>query len=115
MSAGRRCCGRRGGASPPPPLRRVAGVASGADAPARSAPAPSVAAPAAPAAAAGSTPAAASAVPPVLVRYGGARQLAVRGAVTGRIYRFAAPGAVLPVDPRDLPGMAGVPHLGPAR
>lgn len=115
MSAGRRCCGRRGGAAPPPPPRRVAGMASGADAPARSAPAPSVAAPAAPAPAGEPTPAAVSAAPPVLVRYGGARQLAVRGAVTGRIYRFAAPGAVLPVDPRDLPGMAAVPHLRAAR
>jgi hypothetical protein len=31
--------------------------------------------------------------------------------VTGRHYRFARPGARLPVDERDAPSMAAVPNL----
>jgi hypothetical protein len=33
------------------------------------------------------------------------------GAVTGRVYRFAAPGAVVAVDPRDAPGFLAFPNL----
>jgi len=35
----------------------------------------------------------------------------VFGPVTGRRYHFAHPGALLAVDERDGPSMAGVPNL----
>jgi hypothetical protein len=44
-------------------------------------------------------------------RYTGATALTVVGPITGRRYRFIAPGAVLEVDSRDAPSLATVPHL----
>ncbi|NJM30094.1 MAG: hypothetical protein HC855_08300 [Rhizobiales bacterium] len=44
-------------------------------------------------------------------RYVGATALTVTGPVTGRTYRFPAPGAVMPVDPRDQASMMRVPIL----
>jgi hypothetical protein len=35
----------------------------------------------------------------------------VRGPVSGRVYRFSAPGDRLRVDPRDRPGLAAMPAL----
>lgn len=35
----------------------------------------------------------------------------VRGPVSGRTYRFAAPGERLRVDPRDRPGLVALPSL----
>ncbi|HYW14471.1 MAG TPA: hypothetical protein VE871_21065 [Longimicrobium sp.] len=43
--------------------------------------------------------------------YTGRTALTMRGAITGRSYRFAAPGETVAVDPRDAPGAAGVPNL----
>ncbi len=43
--------------------------------------------------------------------YVGKTGLTALGPVTGRRYRFARPGAVLAVDERDGPSMAGVPNL----
>ena len=43
--------------------------------------------------------------------YVGKTGLAVFGPVTGRRYHFAHPGALLAVDERDGPSMAGVPNL----
>jgi hypothetical protein len=37
--------------------------------------------------------------------------LTVQGPVTRRLYRFAAPGAVVAVDARDAPSLARVPQL----
>lgn len=47
--------------------------------------------------------------------YTGRTALTMRGAITGRSYRFAQPGAVVAVDRRDAPSAAGVPHLRRAR
>ncbi len=44
-------------------------------------------------------------------QYIGASGLTVQGPVTKRLYRFAAPGAVVAVDARDAPSLARVPHL----
>lgn len=46
---------------------------------------------------------------PVLFRYTGTRGLKVTGGVSGRVYQFLHPGAEVPVDPRDVPGMQAVP------
>jgi hypothetical protein len=43
--------------------------------------------------------------------YIGKTSLTAFGPVTGRHYRFARPGALLAVDERDGPSMAGVPNL----
>lgn len=43
--------------------------------------------------------------------YVGTTGLTAFGPVTGRRYRFARPGARLPVDDRDAAAMAGVPAL----
>ena len=45
------------------------------------------------------------------LEYVGKTGLTVFGPVTGRRYRFAHPGALLAVDERDGPSMAGVPNL----
>jgi hypothetical protein len=47
--------------------------------------------------------------------YVGATTLTALGPVTGRRYWFARHGAVVPVDERDAPSMAGVPSLRRAR
>lgn len=43
--------------------------------------------------------------------YTGPTALTVQGPITGRRYRFSAPGACVPVDERDAPAVSGVPHL----
>lgn len=48
------------------------------------------------------------------MQYAGHTSLSVRGPVTGRIYHFAASGAVLAIDPRDAPSLAAIPQLRPA-
>jgi hypothetical protein len=47
----------------------------------------------------------------VYFRYLGGSQLSAFGPISGRSYRFGAPGAVLPVDPRDGPSLDRVPKL----
>jgi hypothetical protein len=48
---------------------------------------------------------------PQYFEYVGNTGLTTVGPVTGRRYRFAHPGARLPIDARDAPSMAGVPNL----
>jgi len=43
--------------------------------------------------------------------YTGATALTAVGPITGRRYRFSAPGAIVEVDERDAPSLAAVPHL----
>ena len=43
--------------------------------------------------------------------YVGANAITAFGPVTGRRYRFANPGAIVAVDARDAPSLAGVPNL----
>ena len=47
----------------------------------------------------------------VLFEYVGKTALTVIGPVSGKRYRFAHPGAVIVVDPRDRPRLAAVPGL----
>ena len=47
----------------------------------------------------------------VYFRYAGTDTITVRGAVSGRAYRFSGPGATLAIDPRDAPAIAGVPLM----
>lgn len=47
--------------------------------------------------------------------YVGPTSITAFGPVTGRRYRFAGPGAILEVDGRDAPSIAGVPNLYKAR
>lgn len=63
------------------------------------------------------SPATTDARPPEPVRfeYTGRTALTMRGTITGRSYRFAAPGEMVAVDARDAPGAAAVPHLRRAR
>lgn len=49
--------------------------------------------------------------PSVAFVYEGHRGLSVEGPLTGRRYRFAAPGAVVEVDGRDAPSLTAVPGL----
>lgn len=44
-------------------------------------------------------------------QYTGATAMTVTGGATAVRYRFAYPGAILAVDPRDRPSIARVPHL----
>lgn len=44
-------------------------------------------------------------------QYIGGTGLTVQGPVTRKLYRFAAPGAVVAVDARDAPSLARVPQL----
>lgn len=46
--------------------------------------------------------------------YTGTTVLTVLGPRTGRVYRFAEPGARLDVDPRDWSALARLPNLRPA-
>jgi len=48
-------------------------------------------------------------------RYVGASSLTVTGPVTGRAYRFPAPGARLTVNRHDAPSLLYVPSLQPVR
>lgn len=48
-------------------------------------------------------------------RYTGATTLTVTGPVTGRTYRFAAPGARLEVNRHDAASLLYVPSLQPVR
>jgi hypothetical protein len=57
------------------------------------------------------TPSANTATPFSSFQYIGASGLTVQGPVTKRLYRFAAPGAVVTVDARDAPSLARVPQL----
>ncbi len=47
----------------------------------------------------------------VYFEYQGPTRMTVIGSVSGRRYRFSAPGAVLAVDGRDGPAIAAVPGL----
>ena len=47
----------------------------------------------------------------VFFRYVGRSALTVAGPVSGKYYRFTAPGATVEADPRDAPAMEKVPHL----
>jgi len=49
--------------------------------------------------------------PPVTFEYVGATAMTVQGPLTGRVYRFAAPGSQLSVDPRDAASLGAVPRL----
>jgi hypothetical protein len=49
--------------------------------------------------------------PGVFFEYQGRTALTVRGPLTGRRYRFSAPGARVAVDARDAPAIVGVPNL----
>ena len=49
--------------------------------------------------------------PAIRFEYVGKTGLTVQGPVTGKRYRFDNPGSQVLVDPRDVPSMAGVPHL----
>jgi hypothetical protein len=49
----------------------------------------------------------------VPLQYVGPTALTVFGGVTGTRYRFPNAGAVLRVDPRDLPSMGAIPYLRP--
>lgn len=44
-------------------------------------------------------------------RYVGRTALTVAGPVSGKYYRFPAPGATVEVDPRDAPSLARTPRL----
>jgi hypothetical protein len=44
-------------------------------------------------------------------QYIGGSGLTVQGPVSKRVYRFAAPGAIVAVDARDAPSLARVPQL----
>jgi hypothetical protein len=48
---------------------------------------------------------------PAYFRYHGSTALTAIGPVSGRRYRFSSAGAVVAVDGRDAPSLAGVPHL----
>jgi hypothetical protein len=47
----------------------------------------------------------------VQFEYFGKTALTAIGPISGKRYRFDRPGAVVPVDPRDRPGLARVPGL----
>lgn len=47
----------------------------------------------------------------VLFQYTGLSGMTVLGPITGQRYRFTAPGAIVAVDPRDAPSIAGIPRL----
>ena len=48
-------------------------------------------------------------------QYLGQRGLTVQAPRTGRSYRFDRPGAIVPVDPRDMQSLAKVPQLRQVR
>lgn len=45
------------------------------------------------------------------LQYTGASTLTAYGPISGRSYHFGSPGAVVPVDPRDVPWLAAIPKL----
>lgn len=47
----------------------------------------------------------------VYFQYTGSTELTAQGPISGRSYRFHAPGSVLPVDPRDRRSLEMVPKL----
>lgn len=47
----------------------------------------------------------------ILYEYTGSTGMTVAGPISGIRYRFAAPGSKLQIDPRDVPSLAGLPHL----
>ena len=47
----------------------------------------------------------------VLYQYTGSTGMTVAGPISGRKYRFGAPGSKLQIDPRDALSLAGLPHL----
>lgn len=47
---------------------------------------------------------------PVLFSYAGVRTIAVKGAATGQVYRFA-PGTSIHVQGKDAPSMREIPGL----
>ena len=49
--------------------------------------------------------------PEMVFQYVGTTGLTVEGPITGKRYRFAAPGARVAVDGRDAPSVRGVPNL----
>lgn len=53
------------------------------------------------------------AVPPArfFFRYTGRTQSTVAGPVSGKYYRFAAPGTTVEADPRDVPWLEQLPDL----
>ena len=73
-----------------------------------------VAAPA-PRASAAPTPAFVNQAPSVLFEYVGRTGLTVVSPVTGKRYRFDAPGATVAVDPRDKSMLLNVPYLRQTR
>ncbi|MGY4831459.1 hypothetical protein ACVNIS_23010 [Sphaerotilaceae bacterium SBD11-9] len=62
---------------------------------------------AAPAAVVGAKPA----LSVIMFEYVGPGQTAIRGPVSGQLYRFAQPGARVQVDARDRPGLVAMPSL----
>jgi hypothetical protein len=60
-----------------------------------------------PAAAVGAAPA----VSVIMFEYVGSGQAAIRGPVSGLLYRFARQGGRLQVDARDRPGLNAMPAL----
>jgi hypothetical protein len=44
-------------------------------------------------------------------RYVGETALTVAGPISGKYYRFPAPGATVEADPRDAPSLEQVPQL----
>lgn len=59
-------------------------------------------------AAAAVAPAPASATSEIMFEYVGTGSVAIRGPVSGRVYRFAAPGDRVRVDARDRPGLSSM-------
>ena len=51
------------------------------------------------------------AAPRFFFRYTGRTQSTVAGPVSGKYYRFAAPGATVEADPRDVPWLEQLPDL----
>lgn len=47
----------------------------------------------------------------VYLRYFGTQALTTVGPVSGRVYRFAGPGATHAVDPADAPSLSGIPNM----
>jgi hypothetical protein len=48
-------------------------------------------------------------------QYIGKTAMTALGLATGRQYRFAYPGAILQVDPRDRPSLSAIPNLRQVR
>jgi hypothetical protein len=48
-------------------------------------------------------------------RAAGPSSITAAGPISGRIYRFPSSGGIVPVDIRDAPSLARVPHLQAVR